>query len=763
MYRKLTPKEVVYNVELNSLNIRDIEKNLYYKDVFKAIKTALSINNEGYNLYLIDDFSKEKVKNIADFANEIYKNKKSPKDICYITDEEDRRPRPLFLGAAMGNLLKEIVEEIKNFYFSITFDFYNNSASKEKEEIIDLIDSKRNDAIERLIIMSKEKGFHMKAVHNGFTFIPLDNGKEMTENEYDELGEEEKKHILDNISELKEKSREIIEELKDLEDSSIDKIKTIFKLYYEEKSYETKVKYKKIFKEEKEALRFLEKVCEDIEESIVENYSSNYSNDEDSINGVLDRFKVNVLVDNACNKNPQCIFEEDPSIQNLIGSIEYENKNGTYTTDISLIKGGTLLKANGGCVIIRIKDLLSSANSYYYFKKFLITGMVDFNYNKGYLEILSLSGLNPEPIGIKTKIILIGDEETYNLLYRYDEDFKKLFKIRAEYYPVGDIEEKSIGVVMQNIKSICQCEKILDLRNDAVEEIVKYLSRMVESNKKIYLDKDEIKKVTILSNCNAQEKDQNFISRDDVLEAVYKEEIIEKNILNSYKEKKQFISVNESKIGQINGLSVIDGEYFRIGKPIRITCSCYRGNGNIFDVQKESDLSGNIHRKSINILKGLINNLLGGYDSLPVDFHISFEQLYGYLEGDSASVAEGVGIISALCRLPIKQNIAVTGSLDQFGNVQPVGGVNEKIEGFFNVCKEIHSIKGKGVIIPEANIDNLVLKKEVEDAISKGDFSIYSIENIFDGTDILLDKDKEFILSTMQREVKKYSKGKKKE
>ncbi|WP_035289979.1 AAA family ATPase [Clostridium sp. KNHs214] len=763
MYKKLTPKEVVYNMNLDLLNIREIEKNLDYKDVFKVIKTALSINKEGYNLYIVDDFSKERVENIINYVGEIYKNKEAPKDICYLSDSIDRCPKSIFLTAGMGSLLRDIIEEIKNFYFNVTFDFYNNSSSKEKEEIMDLIDQKRSDAVERLILLSKEKGFHMKAVHNGFTFIPLEDEKEMTENEYDELSEERKKEILENIAELKEKSREVLDELKKLEENSIDKIKVILNLYYGEKSYEIKRKYRTIFKEEQETLKFLEKMCDDIEENIVENYSTNYSDDESLINKTLDKFAVNTLVDNTCNKKPQCIFEEDPSVQNLIGGIEYENKNGTYVTDINLIRAGTLLKANEGCIIMRVKSLLSNAASYYYLKKALITGKVDFNYNRGYLEILSLSGLNPEPIPVKSKVILVGDYETYNLLYSYDEDFKKLFKIKGEYYPVGDIGEKSIGIVMKNIKNICKDEEILSLKNDAAEEIFKYLSRIVENNKKIYLDKDEIKKIAILSNYKAEEKEKCFIDRDDVLDAIYKEEIIEKNILNSYKEKKQFICLNESEIGQINGLSVIDGEYFKIGKPVRITCSCYKGNGNIFDVQKESELSGNIHRKSINILKGLINNLLGGYDSLPVDFHLSFEQLYGYLEGDSASVAEGVGIISSICRIPIKQSIAVTGSIDQFGKVQPVGGVNEKIEGFFNVCKEVDSIKGKGVIIPSTNVDNLVLKGEVEEAVSSGDFSIYSIENIFDATDILLDKDKEFILSTMQREVKKYSKGKKKE
>ena len=220
---------------------------------------------------------------------------------------------------------------------------------------------------------------------------------------------------------------------------------------------------------------------------------------------------------------------------------------------------------------------------------------------------------------------------------------------------------------------------------------------------------------------------------------------MEKEILNNYTEKKMLIDVKNSKIGQVNGLSVIDTGYFSFGKPIKITCCCYKGEGNIVDVQKESNLSGNIHSKSINILKGYISTINGGFNKLPVDFHLSFEQIYGKIDGDSASVAEIICMLSALSKIPIKQNIAVTGSVNQFGDVQPIGGVNDKIEGFFGVCKAIDTIVGKGVLIPLSNADDLVLNEEVEREIKNGNFHIYTMTSIEDAMEVLMgDADTDF-------------------
>lgn len=762
MNRELTPQEIMYDFKVNNFNMReDIDSMPEYDQVYEKIKTALEIDKEGYNIYLIDDFSKDKLEKITQFIKKNFQAKDKPQDICYVVHDDEKCPKSLFLPGGKGVKLKENLENIQKLYSECTYEFYNTSSHKEKEEIVESLQKKRSDLINKLVKMAESDGFTMKATQNGFTFIPLkEEGEMMNENDYDELKCEEKEDILNKVSSLKTNAQEILEQLKDMELSEIDKIKKLMEEYYDKETEEIKKQFADEFAENENVIEFLNDVCSNIEKDIMEVYSINYEDDEELINEIIYRYVVNVLVDNSKNDKPPVIFEEDPSINNLLGSIEYENKNGVYTTDVSLIKAGSFLKANGGCLILRVNNLLTNSSAYYYFKKSLISGKVDLDYNRGYLELLSLSGLKPEPVKFDVKIILIGDYHTYDLLYSYDEDFKKIFKIRAEYKAMLDINKDTKQAFLGKVSSICADNKLQPLTDDAIKELAKFLSRKAEDKNKLYIDEYELGRVLMLSNNKVQREKRKLIEGQDIIDTVYCEELIEKEIGESYRQNKIFINVKDKLIGQVNGLSVIDTGYVSFGKPIRITCSCYKGTGSIIDVQKESDLSGKIHNKAINTLRGFMNTLMGGYQKLPVDFHLSFEQLYGKIDGDSASVAEVISMISALSKIGVKQNIAVTGSINQFGEVQPIGGVNEKIEGFFKICKLVDTTKDKGVLIPESNVDSLVLNEEVEEEIRKGNFHIYSMSHIKDAVEVLMEENNlgySYVMDEALKESKKYS------
>ena len=764
MNRELTPKDIIYEFDIEDTSTREtLDTMPQYFDVIENIKTALSIDKEGFNIYLIDDFSKETLKDIMKYVNKNFQNRSKPKDICYVLYEDEKIPKPIFVSNGGGNKLKETIEELQNEYLECTFQFYNNSTNKEKEEIQENIQKKRNELIAKLIDMAKEKGFDIKSTNNGFTFIPLSSGKEMTESEYDTLDKERKETILDTVGILKDKAKEILEELKDIEAKDLDKIRQIMEVYYKDEMNDLKEEYKNIFTEDEAVQNYFDIVCNDIEKKLIENYSLSYDEDEEKINEIIYKYVVNVIVDNSKNQIPPVIFEQDPNLINLLGNIEYENHNGVYSTDIGFIKSGSMLRANEGCLLIRINNLLSNPSAYYYLKKSLLTEEVDVSYNRNLYELVSLSTLKPEPIPIKVKIILIGDYETYDLLYNYDEDFRKIFTIKAECNPIQNIDNALKTSFVYEINKICSENNFKFPTKGAIREVAKILSRKSQSRKKIYYDKYEINKLLTLSNNKVKEENKEEISEADVIEIGYKKDIMEKEILNNYIEKKMLIDVSNSRIGQVNGLSVIDTGYFSFGKPIKITCCCYRGEGNIIDVQQESNLSGNIHSKSINILKGYISTINGGFNKLPVDFHLSFEQIYGKIDGDSASVAEIICMLSALSKIPIKQNIAVTGSVNQFGDVQPIGGVNEKIEGFFGICKALDTIEDKGVAIPLSNAEDLVLNEEVEREIKNGNFHIYTMTTIEDAIGILMgtsDTNFEQIMTAINKELKKYS-GKK--
>ncbi|MDD7794561.1 AAA family ATPase [Clostridium sp. 'White wine YQ'] len=764
MKRILPIDEVIYNIDLNNaFPLREKNNLPEYYDVYKKIKFAFNINKEGYNVYVVDSFSKDKIENIMNYVNESLSSKESPKDICYVIYEDSRYPTPLLVKNSLGKKLKKVIELIKEDYFDAIVDFYNSSDNKEKEDILDDIYKKRSHHIGVLIDLAKNQGFDLKSTSQGFAFIPLKEGIAMTEKEYDTLKHKDREDILNKASKLKSDAAEILEELKELEITSIKKIKDILKEYLKKIQLANESKYEKDLVDDENSLEYFKFVNYDIQEALIENYTMNFDDDEDKIIEIINKYVVNVIVDNSDNKTPRVIFEEDPTINNLLGNIEYENHNGVYTTDISLITAGSILKANEGCLILRMSSLVNNAGSYYYLKKTLLNQKVSYDFNRGYFELLSLNGLKPLPIDINLKVILIGDFESYDLLYNYDEDFENLFSLRSQFNPVVDINNQVISEIMNSILEVVDKNNLHKVTEPAIKEIFKYLSRKASNRKKIYINKKEIEKILFLAD-NYSKIYGNEITEKAIIEGLYDQELVEKEILKSYGDKKVLLDVMGERIGAVNALSVIDLGYLSFGKPIRVTSICTKGQGRIIDAQKESNLSGNIHSKSVAIIHGVLSNFFSAYETMPVDFHLSFEQTYGMLDGDSASVAQLISILSSLSKIPVRQNIAVTGSINQFGEVQPIGGVNEKIEGFFNVCSLMNNVENKGVLIPSLNADEIVLNPKVEKAVKEGTFTIYTMDTLSDALEILMLKEGETIenlLGTLKSEVDKYKSMKK--
>lgn len=757
MNRKLTPNDVIYNSNLEENIIHADEKVEFeeFDTLYSNIKNGLHINDSGYNIYIVDGFSRDKLNKITNYISEVLNPEYKPMDICYITEDNSENITSLKMSGGCGNKLAQYINEIKKMYLKLTYEFYNEYENKEKEEIINSIQNKKEQIVNEIVEDAKKRGFQLKISEAGFNFIPIKDGSGMTEKEYELLDMEKRDNILMEIKELKKKAKKIFDKLKVVEEDELGMLKKFFKDFFVLKTQSLKEECTTEFCENCEARNFIDKICMEIENDLIKNYTINYENDEAKIIGILSKYYVNVIVDNNGNDKVPVIYEDDPNLENLIGSIKYESNNGTYITDISLIKAGSILKANGGCLIIRINNLLSCRLSYYYLKKILMSGMVDLNYNNAYIEAISLNGLKPEPIPIKIKVILIGNYESYNLLYNLDEDFRNLFKIKAEYNPLITVSDSSKKALVKTLNRYSSEGELKSLDFSAIQEISKYMSRKAENRNKYYYDYADISKVLTFSNELAKVEDCKNITGEHVRKVVYKEELIERQISERYKEGKILFEVEGSKIGQINGLSVIDLGYTAFGKPIRITCICHKGEGHIVDINKENSLSGEIHCKSISILKGLMNQIFRGHNRLPVDFRLCFEQLYGKLDGDSASVAEVVCMLSALSKIPIKQNIAVTGSINQFGEVQPIGGVNYKIEGFYKVCKMYDVIKC-GVLIPESNVDSIVLNNVVEEEVLKGDFDIYSMKNIEDAVNVLMDTKWEDMIKAAKSEFRKY-------
>ena len=745
MRKELTPSEIIFSASDNDVikqtNINRIPRS---NTTLNKIKKALNIQKDGYNIYYVDSFSKEKLEELIEFVEGLYIDNKEPKDICYVSNWESTNPIVLVLENGKGQLLKEMVEDMKEKYLECISEFYNTSSDEEKEEIIEDVSEKRSSYINNLMDMAKSKNFEIKATTSGFVFIPIkDEGEEMTKDEYNSLVDEDQESIEKQATNLKREAEVILEKLKEIEIDSIEKLKTLYRDHIKNKMQSYKDDFLLEFIAHDSVYRYLIEMFDYLDDEIVECYTINLEDDEEYIQNVLSKFSVNVLVDNTGIDHPRVIYEEDPTVSNLIGNIEYRNTTGGYATDMSLISAGSLVKANGGCLILRLTSLINSGASYYYLKKALIHGQVDYNYTKSYLEVLSIAGLKPQPIPIDVKVILIGDYESYEILFDKDEDFKMIFPIRIE----AESELKYDINVRKGISDIINKKRIRDnllsMTDEAMDELMKYLARIAGSRKKVSINEYYVNRKLYLADNNAKLENKKAIERQDIIDVAYEEEKILEDVMESYTNKKILLTTSGEKVGIINALSVVGTGSYNFGKPMRVTCLAIQGDGNIIDIQKECKMSGQIHEKSISILRGLLSSIISPYEKLPVDLQLSFEQTYGMIEGDSASVAEIICILSALSKKPIKQNIAVTGSINQFGEIQPIGGVNEKIEGFHRVCALIDTVDNKGVLIPSSNADELILNARVEEDVKNRKFHVYTMDSLDDAIELLILKDGE--------------------
>ncbi|MCM1992695.1 AAA family ATPase [Oceanirhabdus seepicola] len=766
MFRELTRKDLIYDFRIEDVKVGGFEMKLpEYNRVYNKIDLFLDVKKRGFNLFLVDKYSPEKLHNIVEYISNKLSDKGKPDDLCMIIRNSNSSPETISLPGGYGKKFVEVIENIQEEVYELVFSYYNELFLEKRDQLLEEIEDSREDLLEDLINTAKEQDIEIRYTEDRFAFIPIKDEKAMTEEEYDKLPDEEQNVIVAKIQKFKKNTKEILYKIRDIEDDGIERARKIFEEFVTKGIQLNKDEYLEAVNNNEKIENLLMDILKEMIEELVEVFSNNYSDDEKKLTECIFKYKAKVLVDNSENDSPVVIFDEDPSIANLIGSIDYENINGAYVADLDNIKAGSLMKANQGVLIMRASSLLKHTNSYHYLKKMILTDKIDMNYNKGYLDLLSIGGFKPEPIKVDTKIILIGEDEYFDLLYTYDGEFKETFKIKSESDSVIEINDEVKMNLVSNLVTICKQEKLKPLTNKAIKEIAKFLSRKAGSKNKIYLDYMDITKLLTITNNKALNLDKHNIDDSDIREYVYSEELIEKYILESYKDKKTLMNCTGEVIGKINGLSVIDLGYHRFGRTLRITCTCYKGSGQIIDVQKESDLSGKVHIKSVNILKGFINQLIGGYNEIPVDFHLAFEQVYGVVEGDSASVGEAICMISSLSKIPIKQNIAVTGSINQYGEIQPIGGVNEKIEGFFKVCDMLDSSKEKGVLIPVSNRDDLVLSAKVEEAILKGHFKIYTMENIYDAIDVLMgnqEKTSANIIDELKKELRKYNNSKKK-
>jgi len=718
----------------------------------KALKLGAEIFSHGYNIYIAGMSGTGKASTIKKVLEEIKPKNIKLKDYAYVNNFKDPE-RPILLVFEAGEAVKfkkDVESAIEYLRKKIPQAFESDQHIERQKSILKEYQTKEMELFMELDNQLKQKGFTIGRIKEGQyvrpEIFPIINGQPVFIEALDsmiqenKLNSDEARQIYQDYQNYQEKlgkvyraglklNQELNYKIQLLEQETISIIvKSVFE--------ELKEKYS----DEK-----IHSYFDEIVKSIYENiyfFKDIERNEDDEFEQeeYFNQFAVNVILDNSNVDEAPVLLEINPTYSNLFGSIEkvYDGY-GNWTTDFTKIKAGSFLKANNGYLILNANDALMEPGVWKTLKRSLLHSLLEIQDFFSYYQ-LTTTTLKPEPIPINTKVILIGSEYLYYLLCEYEDDFKKIFKIKADF----DYETKKtpelVNDYLKVIKYLIDRDNLLNLDKNGIKQLLKIGARYVESQNKLTTRFSFISDMLREANYFAVKKGKEYISQEDIKEA-YKalrerHGMIDDKITEEILENKLMIDLEGEKIGQINGLSVYGYNLTSFGKPVKITAAVSKGDGKIISIEREVGFSGSIFDKGVLVIAGYIGETFGKKRSLSFKASLCFEQGYGPIEGDSASAAELCAVISALAEIPLKQNYAITGSVNQKGQIQPIGGVNEKIEGFYKICK-LKNVKNAGVIIPKQNENDLMLDDEVIDAVKKEEFAIYSVETIEEALEIL--------------------------
>jgi lon-related putative ATP-dependent protease len=736
---------------LGAQSTREIDKRkqlLVAQDkAIKGITFGLKMPRNDYHLFIAGPERTGPTFIVKTFIEKIAKNDPRPFDWCYVYNFHDpNTPQYLKLKRGMGQKLKkDITEFIQEVKTKIQDVFESEEYNKEKEMISTAFNSKRNALISQLEKKVHKGGFVLNLSQAGMMIIPSKDGKPMDEEAVAALPKRERKRLQHQSQKFQEDMKETVRAIRNLERGLKEKIKeldnkiALFQIgrFMEE----LELKYKDL----PAVIEYLKGMRDDIILNI-EDFKGKQPSHQGlfflpHMDVLFSRYTVNVLIDHSPSKGAPVVIETNPTYPNLFGRIEKHAQFGMLSTDFTMIKPGALHMANGGYLIIKAIDLLRSLGSWNALKRALKNKEIRVEDLAEEMGFITTKTLKPMPIPLNIKVILIGDPYLYHLLYSYDGDFKKMFKVKAQLDENMKTSRKQIRNYLSYIARACEEEGLLDIDKHGLARIIEYTSELVGNQRKMSLKLPEIKDLIVEANFWAKQRRKKFIELSDIERAIdektQRSNLMEMKVQEMIEDEILHIQTKGEVVGQVNGLSIYDLGDYTFARPIRITATATPGKEGVVDIEREAKMSGNIHTKGILILESYLKNKYATDKPLALSASVTFEQSYGMVDGDSASAAELFSILSCLSNKPIRQGIAVTGSVSQLGECQPIGGVTRKIEGFFDVCKARGLTGDQGVIIPRRNIRDLMLKKEVVNAVEKGKFHVYAIENMDQGIEIL--------------------------
>jgi lon-related putative ATP-dependent protease len=748
---RLSPEKIPFS---SSEECQSCEGIIGQDRAIRSIQTGLDVKSLGYNIFITGIEGTGRTTTIQQLLEKLEKEDKTPDDILYVNNfKVPDEPTLITLPSGKGRLFRDAMENlIEMLKTSIPELLKSAYYSEKRDSIIEIQQKKQKEILKAFEDEVAKEGFSVIQVQMGLyvkpDLIPVIEGKPTPFPQLENLAREGKfdKAELEGLKEKYEKLtgklEEVFKQMKETEEETHRLLKE-----WDQESITPIIKGAVLGVRERFAYNVISEYLDDVEATLTKRiniFKGTQKQEKEQQVFQQDPFleyKVNLLIDNSELKQAPVIMETNPNYINLFGSIESTmNRFGLLQTDFTKIKAGSFLKANGGYLIINALDALIEPGVWNMLKRTLRNQTLEIQ-NFMSIYLVSTSRLKPQPISIDVKVVLIGDAYIYNLLYYMDADFKKIFKIKAEFDSEMNKDKKTIMEYAAFIKKISEDDNLRPFDKGGIAAVIEYGTRISGRQRKLSTRFNIIADVIRESSYFSKKDKKKLVSRSHVEKAIEERfervGLIEDKIQEMIEDGTIMIDTKGSVVGQVNGLSVYQMGEYAFGKPTRITANTSVGRAGVINIEREADMSGRTHNKGVLILGGYLRGKYAQNKPFSLSASLAFEQSYAGVDGDSASSTEVYAILSSLSKLPLRQDIAVTGSLNQKGEIQPIGGVNEKIEGFFEVCKSQGLTGTQGVIIPHQNIKNLMLRKDVIEAVEKGQFHIYPVNNIDQGIEIL--------------------------
>lgn len=714
-----------------------------------AIRFGIAIEQQGYNIYALGPAGAGKLTAVREIVGRDAADQPPPNDWCYVNNFADpSKPTALSLPAGLGrqfaNDMEQLIEELST---SIPAAFEGEEYRTRAEEIEEEAKEREANAINELRREAKNQHIALIETPTGFAFAPVNEEKEvLSPDQYHALPEAEQQQVRDNIARLHQQLQKVLRQFPTWRKEAKEKLKNLNSEIATFAAAHLLGELKARYADFEGVSRFLQQT----EQDIVAHAEDFFPKQEGGLAFVTpgprpnpgQRYRVNLIVDHGALRSAPIVLEDLPSHTNLVGRVEYQAMMGALFTDFTMIKAGALHRANGGYLILDARKLLLQPFAWDNLKRVLQSGEIRIESLERSLGLISTATLEPEPIPLKIKVVLIGDRILYYLLNFYDPEFRSLFKVSADFEETMDRDAEGIAMYARLIASLARRDGLRPLDREAVIRVIDHSARLAEDAEKLSTHMRSLVDLLKESDYWASQADRQIIGRADVQTAIdrqiYRADRVRERIYEAIQRGTVFIDTEGAVVGQVNGLSVIGLGDFSFGQPSRITATTRLGSGKVIDIERETELGGAIHSKGVMILSNLLAARYARVQPFSVSASLVFEQSYGMVDGDSASLAESCAILSSLADLPIRQSLAVTGSINQQGQVQPIGGVNQKIEGFFDVCKARGLTGEQAVLIPAANLKNLMLREDVVAAARSGKFRIHAVETLDQALELLL-------------------------